>query len=54
MRRPRTQKIIALTLIVLFAAGAALGVDMVSGGAITDHFDLCPYQWIDLIPFDVN
>ena len=54
MIRTRTLKLIALTLIIIFAAGAALGVDIVSGGLITDCIDLRPYQWIDVIPFDIN
>jgi hypothetical protein len=52
MLRLRTLKIIAITLIIIFAAGAALGMDIISAGSITDCLKVGPayYDLLDSIP----
>ena len=51
MMRLSTVKRIALVLILVIAAGAVLGLDVVSGGLITDSFILDPLYYYDMPRF---
>ena len=51
MMRPPTVKAIALVLILIFAAGAVLGLDIDSGVLITDSFKLDPFYYDDMPHF---
>jgi hypothetical protein len=51
MMRPPTVRRIALVLILILAAGAVLGLDVDSGGLITDSFKLDPFYYDDMPKF---
>jgi hypothetical protein len=52
MMRPRSVKVIAMMLILVVGVGAAFGLDIVSGGLITDGIEIGPafYDLLDPIP----
>lgn len=45
--RPRTIKVVALTLVLVFAVGTAFGLDVITGGSVTDCIEL--HLWDDVI-----
>jgi hypothetical protein len=51
MMRPPTVKRISLVLILIFAAATMLGLDIFSGGLITDSLKLDPFYYDDMPSF---